>query len=496
MAAKSIFQTVAHSAFVREAKTMKNTQPNYEVQTVDRQDWMNGWFAPFAKSLFCWSFVGVTLGIISFVIEHGTARTTIIVASAVMGLGIAIAISVTVTIRRYRIKNSEFGWRLHDLNDAVRNDLPTISRSAKGRVRSDASTRYFWSTLTAKVAECFSVQFHNRKGRTGCLIWLKTNGNFCVVGRGGQITTDVTTFGWIPDDANSGIIRRIKTRMRQTGVFIINSISDALKDGDWTPVGLENLSDVKSIVVVPINGPASGVKPKRLLGMLMITVDRRRVVHPIHVEHLKAMADQIATYALLTEVDEVPSPMAGLPNPEEYVRMIPKMDFFNLFDDLRTGQTLYWLDTFCPSFETWVPDLIRAVGRGAHIRMLALDPDCENARDRAAELASTYGTENFLSDLRRFINTIKGCKSQCIHLEGSLVLLPYHDLLGAPTYIVCDESDEPLYGFSADYLCDPSVTSRHFCWTAHHRAELGSRLRYTLTKWDKNNPQMRFEFSK
>jgi hypothetical protein len=473
---------------------MKNTQPNYEVQTVDRQDWMNGRIAPFVKSLFGWSFLSVTLGMVSFVIEHAIARTTTIIASAVMGLGIAIGVSVAVTIRRYRIKNSEFGWRLHDLNDAVRNDLPTIARGARGRVRSDAATQQFWSTLAAKVAECLSVQFHNREGRTGCLIWLKTNGNFCVVGRGGQITTDAA-FGWIPDDANSGIVRRIKTRMRQTGVFIINSVSDALEDGDWTPVGLENLGDVKSIVVVPVNGPPSGDKPKRLLGMLMITVDRKRVVHPIHVEHLKAMADQIATYALLTEGDEVRRPMAGLPNPEEYVRIAPKMDFFKLFDDLQAGQTLYWLDTFCPSFESWVPNLIRAVGRGAHIRMLALDPDCENARNRAAELASTYGTESFLSDLRRFINTIRDCKSQCIYLEGSLTLLPYHDLLGAPTYIVCDESDKPLYGFSADYLCDPSVTGRHFCWTTHHRVELESRLRYAFTKWDKNNPQMRFEFS-
>jgi hypothetical protein len=458
------------------------SRQNFEIKTVNHKDWSNGLIARFSKR-FALIPVGAVVSLITGLFRYTTAAVAM---AAVTFLGVAVAAVLLATVRRYRIKRSVFGEYLHNMEDAVRELLVPLCRRARDRVNIDGEAKHFWSTVAGHVAQYFGVLLHNAESRTGCLIWLKNGDIFCVVGRGGQITTDARTLRPIEHDSNKGIIRQLVTQMKQRGVFVINSLAEALQAGAWEAVGIEELQCVKSVAVVPINAP--GING-RLLGLLMITSDEANVFQPTQAEYLKAMADRFATYALLTEVDESPSSTLGF-EPSKYVRMTPEMNFTTLFSGLQAGQTLYWLDTFCPSYRAWLPDLSLALARGARVRMLLLDTNSQSARDRASELAKSYGEQPFLDDLTAFNEAMRKCQREATTRHGgSLALVMYGDLLGDPTYIVCDDSDEPIYGYSGEYLGNPSASGRHYCWNAHHLEVLRERRDYVQSKMRKNDPQ-------
>jgi hypothetical protein len=371
------------------------------------------------------------------------------------------------------------------LEHTVREQLPELVRIAHERVRLDEPAERFWTDVAKGTADYFSLLLHNTDGRTGCVIWLDKNGLYKPAGRGGQITTDVRTINGIHVDHQKGIVRRLKQYMNHRGVFIVNDIAAALSEGVWENVGLENVACVSSFAIAPINSPGEPGDTKRLLGMLMVTTDGTDVIQPIHAEFLKSMADRFATYVMLMAVPAVPSSASS----DLVVHMKPQLDFSTLFTELQDGQTLYWLDTFCPDFDHWLPDVKKAVKKGARIRMLVLDPDSDIARHRAKELEASFGEENFLRELKRFNKAVLQCQEECTsYRAGSMVVRVFKDLPGAPSYVICDERDEPIYGYSALFLVNPSNKDRHFYWSSQH-SELKSHFRYFQDKWQKNDGQ-------
>lgn len=468
---------------------LRTPRENRVIDTVNHRDWTNGiTSSPFFRRLG-WLPLSALGSIASWLMTYR------IIASAMVAVTLAgsgLVAGILLSIRRDRIRRSKLGEAHHHLEHTVRMLLPPLCRRARDRVRLDEAAKQFWTAVANDVAEFFAVLLSLAESRTGCLIWLRDNsGQFFVVGRGGKITTDVATLENISNDPTKGVIRQVMETMRQRGVFIINSLVDAMRERQWEAIGLENLECVKSVAVVPINAPAPS---RRLLGLLMITSDEAGVFQPHQAEHLKAMADKLATYEILTEVDESPSSTLGF-EPSKFVRMTSDMDFAALFARLQPGQILYWLDTFCPGHESWLPEMQRALARGARVVMLLLDTNSKTAHKRARELATCYGEQKFLRDLEEFNNAMKECQRHAAkHGCGSLTLVIYDDLLGSPSYVVCDDHDEPMYGYSSEYLCGPSVIARHFSWTAHHPDELKARLEYILAKLRRNDHQgMLFE---
>jgi hypothetical protein len=482
----SLFPSLHFAVVYEESHMSTPGNLNYEIQTVGPGNWSDGLFPRFLKR-FLAVLLSLAGSVFSFLTEHGVIGYVLL---SIAVLACSNMIAVAVTIRRYRIKTSNIGVRIHDIEHLVREHLPQIARRARDRVERDREVLRFWELLAQEVSEYFSVVFHNRDGRTGCLIWLTDGEYLHLAGRGGEISSDcVTRHCSIATGADRGIVQRIIEKMKQTGVFVINDLDEALRQGDWNHIGLENLACVNCVAVAPINAPPSPHGTRRLLGLLMITTDRQGAIQPIHGECIKAMADRLAAYSLMTEVDESPSATLNF-EPSRYVRLAKNMDFGELFVSLRPGQTLYWLDTFCPTHREWLPEMLTAVARGAHIRMLLLDPSADSARKRAAELATCYGERQFMDDLGRFNEAIQRAAAECEkRYEGTLRWKMYNNLLGAPMYIVCDDAGVPIYGYSSEYLCNPSIISQHYCWNSHHVEELEARLSYVVGKWGNRETQ-------
>ena len=69
-----------------------------------------------------------------------------------------------------------------------------------------------------------------------------------------------------------------------------------------------------------------------------------------------------------------------------FVRFYPSMDFELLFDSLRKEDELWCLDTYVLDHHSWIPNLRRALERGAKIKIMIIDPSSRNVTDRAEEI--------------------------------------------------------------------------------------------------------------
>lgn len=146
-----------------------------------------------------------------------------------------------------------------------------------------------------------------------------------------------------------------------------------------------------------------------------------------------------------------------------------------MFDSLQPGDTLWWLDTFCPGHKTWLPHVKHAIARGASINMLVLDPDSSFCSMRAKEIGDIFTDESFVAELRLFISDFEECRrilEKQHKLVGHFDIVRYNDLLGVPCYVVT-RNDRPIYGYSSMYLTQPTgVEFPHFCWTQGGMCEI------------------------
>jgi len=111
-----------------------------------------------------------------------------------------------------------------------------------------------------------------------------------------------------------------------------------------------------------------------------------------------------------------------------------KFDFGMIFREARRGETVSWLDTYCPRQNEFVDDVINALKRGVLVRMLIIDPACENARFRNEELESTVDTGGgWTGGLDAFISKMKAIAGRGY---GSFEIRYYSDLPCAPMYLV------------------------------------------------------------
>jgi hypothetical protein len=162
-----------------------------------------------------------------------------------------------------------------------------------------------------------------------------------------------------------------------------------------------------------------------------------------------------------------------------------EMNYSQLFDDLRSGDELWWLDTYAPGHKVWINHLRDAVSRGAKIRMLVIDPTSRSTLLRAIEIGELYDEARFQADINTFINDLSKYVGR--RGDGLLELRKYSDLPCIPMYLV-RRNGRPAYGYTSFFLTEPTgVEFPHIRWQAGQRSLLDDFFTYIEKKWKRNN---------
>jgi hypothetical protein len=162
------------------------------------------------------------------------------------------------------------------------------------------------------------------------------------------------------------------------------------------------------------------------------------------------------------------------------------LDFCKLFKNLDADNTLWWLDTYDPHYKTWLKFMEDALKRGVKINILALNPDSDIVKMRAAELGQEFGGGVFKAELTSFINCLTSVQMDSKYGKN-LKLVKYDGLPCAPIYII-DKEGKPIHGYSSYFLgIATGVGFPHMRWSRQVEggflAELSS---YVMTKWEAN----------
>lgn len=103
----------------------------------------------------------------------------------------------------------------------------------------------------------------------------------------------------IPSDKGVALMLRQK---QSKGVYICRDISKAIREGVWLETPTDELPDVKTVMIAPINGYVDVGREKSMLGLLYVT-STEDVFRQIHVEPLKAIADVLGfVYPIVTGI--------------------------------------------------------------------------------------------------------------------------------------------------------------------------------------------------
>ncbi len=169
------------------------------------------------------------------------------------------------------------------------------------------------------------------------------------------------------------------------------------------------------------------------------------------------------------------------------IRIEESLLFDKVFDSLKPGDTLWWLDTFSPGHKGWIDHVEAAIRHGASVNMLILDPESPLCAMRAEEIGGYYKPERFRNELETFIADFKECQ-KTVNEENSkgarLTISLYRDLLGVPCYIVV-RKNQPILAYSSMYLTKPTgVDFPHFCWNQGPMCDI--LYSYVMGKYNRN----------
>lgn len=174
-------------------------------------------------------------------------------------------------------------------------------------------------------------------------------------------------------------------------------------------------------------------------------------------------------------------------------RVIPRLDFKQVFDRLSKNDELLWLDTYCPEQFNFQRCMRQAIERGAKIRMMAIDPNCQNAQNRASEIDPSLGYTydafrmEAIANIQHLADSLRSLdvKSREGVDVASLRLRFYTDLPCVPMYLVLHKG-WPVRGYTGFYLGDPSFEMPHLEWSRGAESILKSFADYFERKWREN----------
>lgn len=157
-----------------------------------------------------------------------------------------------------------------------------------------------------------------------------------------------------------------------------------------------------------------------------------------------------------------------------------EFDFGRIFKEARRGETVSWLDTYCPRQNEFIDDVIDALRRGVQVRMLIVDPNCDNARFRNQELESTFDTGGgWTGGLDAFISKMSAVAGRGY---GKFEIRYYRDLPCVPMYLV-GKSPTARKGYFSIFLVRATAGCQHLELT---RGDwLTDMARYFESKWER-----------
>lgn len=155
---------------------------------------------------------------------------------------------------------------------------------------------------------------------------------------------------------------------------------------------------------------------------------------------------------------------------------IGPLDFVGLFERLKPGEELWWLDTYCPDMDKdGVRDAMkRALAVGATLRMLVIDPSCEIAKARAEEIRiGGFDPVTFETGARRHLNFMNRLREELPPREAKrLSVETYVGLPCAPIYLRMRGRDDAadwtsgqaLEAWTSYFLRWPTYEAAHLHW--------------------------------
>lgn len=210
------------------------------------------------------------------------------------------------------------------------------------------------------------------------------------------------------------------------------------------------------------------------------------VVNLFHTSFIRPSEDEARDENLKKLLDQRINSILGNSAKYGFAGFIPEMDFKGLFNSLESGDTLWWLDTYCPGHGLWEDELRRAISRGALIHMLVLSPDSRYAEDRAREIGGTYTPQRFKNELGSFREALEIIRTELQAASGHVEIVEYTDRPGMPVYLVV-KKDGGVYGYSSLFLGKPTgVAFPHMRWIMAEVGVVQQLLDYVQAKWRRN----------
>ncbi len=159
-------------------------------------------------------------------------------------------------------------------------------------------------------------------------------------------------------------------------------------------------------------------------------------------------------------------------------RAYADFDFGLIFREAESGETVSWLDTYCPRQDDFIEDLSDALKRGVQVRMLIIDPTSRNAQYRNEELQQTIDTgPGWIAALEVFIAKMNAIASRG---PGQFEIRFYSDLPCAPIYLV-GKSPHARKGYFSLFLVQATSNCHHI--ELHDGEWLSDMACYFEQKW-------------
>ncbi|HEY4362682.1 MAG TPA: hypothetical protein VGN17_17065 [Bryobacteraceae bacterium] len=157
--------------------------------------------------------------------------------------------------------------------------------------------------------------------------------------------------------------------------------------------------------------------------------------------------------------------------------------FSQIFAEAQKGESVRWLDTYCPLQNEFLSEVEAALARKVSIRMLVIQPNCANAKNRSLELADTPDTgKAFDASLRAFITKMESLADKS---GGRFQIRFYEDLPCVPMYLI-DKNNHTRKGFFSIFLSDATAHCTHM--ELSDGEWLQNMASYFDAKWERWDP--------
>ncbi len=157
--------------------------------------------------------------------------------------------------------------------------------------------------------------------------------------------------------------------------------------------------------------------------------------------------------------------------------------FSTIFKAAKAGETVSWLDTYCPLQNEFIEALEEAIKHNVTIRMLVIQPTCDNAKARNVELGGTPDSgEAFDAALKAFVTKMEWVAAES---SGRLQVRYYSDLPCVPMYLI-GKVGHVRKGFFSIFL---SKATAHCAHVEISSGEwLTNMMEYFDKKWERWAP--------